>query len=147
MKKLSVYLALMTVAVSLIIACGGKQEKPAGDPISKNPNGDSELAITMREMMAFSKELRAGIETKNTAKPYPESIKKILTAKETAGMIEDRTVFTGFANHYLATLDSVYRPGADLKKQFNATVTSCISCHNNYCQGPIPAIRKLYVAN
>lgn len=144
--KQLIFLGLFVFSAGLsIVSCKQEKAPEVKTENPKNPNGDSELAITMREMMEFSKQLKTEIETKNQAIPYPESIKKILTAKETEGMIKDRVAYTGFANHYLATLDSLYQPGADVKKHFNSTVNSCISCHTSYCQGPIPAIQKLYV--
>jgi len=143
-KELIASIILIAAGLAAISSCKKKENKTVPQK-TVNPNGDSELAITMRGMMAFSKELKTEIETKGRTIPYPETIKKMLTAKETEGMIEDRTVYTGFAHHYLASLDAIYVPKTDIRSHFNTMVESCISCHSNYCQGPIPAIKKLYI--
>lgn len=137
-------MAFVFISGTLIVSCTyeTKPEKEKKDAV--NPNGSSELAITMREMMDFSQQLKSDIENKKSPGQYPESIRKILTAKETEGMISDREVFTGYANHYLSSLDSVYAEG-DVVVHYNGMVTSCVSCHSSYCQGPIPTIKKLYI--
>lgn len=135
--------------ISIILSCGktapkeNKEDKKA--PL--NPNGDSELAIVMRTMMQSGKTMKQEIETGKTISQYPEEILTITTAKQTDGMIDDRTVFNGLANYYVATLDSVYLTGADTKLQFNHMVKSCVDCHENYCHGPIPAIKQLYISS
>jgi hypothetical protein len=148
MKKRSAGIfVLFTLIVMIIISCGKatskENEKDKKKPL--NPNGDSELAIVMRTMMESGKTMKQEIETGKPISKYPQEIKTITTAKPTEGMIEDRNVFNGLANYYVATLDSVYLPATDTKKQFNHMVKSCVDCHQNYCQGPIPAIKQLYI--
>ncbi|MBE2247870.1 MAG: hypothetical protein IAE67_11495 [Candidatus Competibacteraceae bacterium] len=111
-----------------------------------NPNGDSELAIVMRAMHDHGKQLRAELEAGKTISPYPQLIQTINEATPTDGMIDDHRVFEGFSAHYLSKLDSIYLQGVNQKLQFNNMVSSCITCHQEYCHGPIPAIRKLYLA-
>jgi hypothetical protein len=145
-KKLKIGVCIISAILLVVISCGksgktGEEKKKA--PV--NPNGDSELAIVMRTMMESGKTMKTEIEGHQSISKYPVEIKTITTAKETEGMIEDRNVFNGLANFYLATLDSIYLPGSDSKKQFNHMVKSCVDCHENYCHGPIPAIKKLYI--
>jgi cytochrome c556 len=149
MKKNLTFALITLITLGLIFACG-KNSTPSNkdnkdQPL--NPNGDSELAIVMRTMMQSGKTMKAEIEKGGTLSPYPAEIKTITTAKPTDGMIEDRNVFNGLANYYLATLDSVYMEATDTKKQFNHLVKSCVDCHQNYCQGPIPAIQQLYISS
>lgn len=148
-KNISIVGVLVILMLSVIISCGktalkeNKEDKKA--PL--NPNGDSELAIVMRTMMQSGKTMKEEIETGKPISKYPEEIKTITTAKPTEGMIEDRNVFNGLANYYVTSLDSVYLTGADTKKQFNNMVKSCVDCHQSYCQGPIPAIKQLYISS
>jgi hypothetical protein len=153
MKKIKITLLLLSAITFMAVSCD-RTKKTTGDPSSAetekktplNPNGDSELAVVMRTMMESGKTMKAEIEANKPIAKYPEEIKSITTAKETDGMIDDRNVFNGLANYYLATLDSVYLPAADTKKQFNHMVKTCVDCHENYCHGPIPAIKKLYIS-
>lgn len=149
MKKYATFFVIILLTASVIISCGKNGSKTADDKKQAplNPNGDSELAIVMRTMMESGKTMKKEIENGTSISPYPELIKTITTAKPTDGMIEDRNVFNGLANYYVATLDSVYIPAIDTKKQFNSMVKSCIDCHKNYCQGPIPAIQQLYISS
>jgi hypothetical protein len=148
MKKNIVIAVLILITGGFIISCGKNTKKTPETDQKKplNPNGDSELAIVMRTMMQSGKTMKAEIEKGTAISPYPAEIKTITTATPTDGMIEDRNVFNGLANYYLATLDSVYLEAADTKKQFNHLVKSCVDCHQNYCQGPIPAIQQLYIS-
>lgn len=146
-KNTTIIFAIGLLLITIISSCSKtpQKENTENKKAPLNPNGDSELAIVMRTMMESGKTMKKEIETGVTISKYPESIKTITTAKPTDGMIEDRNVFNGLANYYVATLDSVYLTGADTKKQFNHMVKSCVDCHENYCHGPIPAIKQLYI--
>jgi len=148
-KNLAGLFVLGALIILVVISCGkaAQKENKEDKKAPLNPNGDSELAIVMRTMMQSGKAMKREIEMGKTISQYPEEIKTITTAKQTDGMIEDRNVFNGLANYYVATLDSVYLTGADTKKQFNHMVKSCVDCHQNYCQGPIPAIKQLYISS
>lgn len=148
MKKLKFSLLIIGLISLAVISCErsqktSKPETKEQPPV--NPNGDSELAVVMRTMMESGKVMRAEIIAGDPITKYPESIKTVTTAKPTDGMIEDRNIFNGLANYYLASLDSVYKPAKDSKTQFNHMVKTCVDCHENYCHGPIPAIKKLYI--
>lgn len=145
-NKLAVTIGLITMILWVGYACNGKTEQPKENKPSLNPNGDSELAVVMRTMMESCKKMKSEIEGNLPLSPYPESIKTITTATPTDGMIDDRNVFNGFANFHLASLDSMYLFSIDTKQQFNHLVKSCVDCHENYCHGPIPAIKKLYIS-
>jgi len=146
-NKNIVIAVLSTLVIGVIaLSCNKNQEQKKQDKTPLNPNGDSELAIVMRTMMESGKTMKAEVESNKTISKYPEEIKEVTTAKPTDGMIKDRNVFNGLANFYLATLDSMYIPAIDTKKQFNHVVKSCVDCHESYCHGPIPAIKKLYIS-
>lgn len=145
-NKTVVSILVITMTLLLGNACNKSQDKPKEEKTSLNPNGDSELAIVMRTMMESCKKMKSEIEGNLPLSPYPETIKTITTATPTDGMIDDRNVFNGFANFHLAALDSMYLPQIDAKVQFNHLVKSCVDCHENYCHGPIPAIKKLYIS-
>lgn len=145
-KKIITAFIGITVIGLIAISCNKTAEQKKQDKLPVNPNGDSELAIVMRTMMESGKTMKEEIESNKTLSKYPAEILSITTAKPTDGMIDDRNVFNGLANFYLATLDSMYLPAIDTKKQFNHVVKSCVDCHESYCHGPIPAIKKLYIS-
>lgn len=149
-KKIILAVGIGFIAIFLmsnIISCGKRNEPKKGETKqSVNPNGDSELAILMRTMMQSGRTMKTEIESSQPISPYPSEIKTMTTAKPTDGMIEDRNIFNGFANFHIATMDSVYLKNTNPKVQFNHLVKSCVDCHENYCQGPIPTIKQLYIS-
>lgn len=146
--KIKVVLSIMFFILGLIsIQSCNKNKIESTNPEKKivNPNGESDLALLMRAMMDHGKTIKNNIEKQEEITPYPENFNTIYTAKETYKMIDDRNIFNGLAKDYMARLDSIYLPGVVQKKQFNSMVNSCISCHQNYCHGPIPTIKQLII--
>jgi|SRR5687767_6004120 len=150
MNKITATLIITAFTVTaILISCGKPAEKkttPVENKKDVNPNGSSEMASLMRTMMEHGKTMKNEIENNLPLTPYPQEIKSITTAKETDGMIEDRDIFNSLANYHMSTLDSVYINNVDKKAQFNHVVKSCVDCHENYCHGPIPTIKKLYIS-
>lgn len=155
MKKIILIGFLFLLASIWVISCCKKYKPESIDPLTKtqdnkkiysNPNGDSELAILMRTMMQSGKTMKNEIENKLPISPYPSEIKSMTTAKQTDGMIEDRAIFNALANFHIITLDSIYIKKTNPTVQFNHMVKSCVDCHENYCHGPIPAIKQLYIS-
>ncbi|CAN5532211.1 hypothetical protein BH10BAC1_BH10BAC1_19070 [soil metagenome] len=110
-----------------------------------NPNGDSELALLMRNMMNSSKNLKEIITQGNIPKEFPESFKKIHTANPTDSDTKKES-FDAFASSYISKLQNLYSsPKEDLKINYNAVVTACENCHSEHCPGPLNAINKLKI--
>ena len=131
----------------VLTSCGSKKAEEQVQDKKLNPNGDSELAIVMRTMHEHAKQLKEEIVAGKSITPYPAEIKTIDKAEPTPGMISNKEVFDGFSGLYLSKLDSIYLAGVDQKLQFNHMVNSCVDCHQVHCQGPLPAIRKLFIPN
>jgi len=135
---------LLVLAV-ILTSCGFEKTKEQLQDKKLNPNGDSELAILMRTMHEHAKQLKEEIMAGRSITRYPAEIKTIDKAEPTPGMISNKQVFDGFSALYLSKLDSIYLAGVNQKLQFNRMVKSCVDCHQAYCQGPLPAIQKLYI--
>lgn len=131
----------------VLTSCGTKNAEEQVQDKKLNPNGDSELAIIMRTMHEHAKQLKEEIMAGKSITPYPVEIKTIDKAEPTPGMISNKEVFVGFSGLYLSKLDSIYLADVDQKLQYNHMVNSCVDCHQVHCQGPLPAIRKLYIPN
>ncbi|MCX7744073.1 MAG: hypothetical protein N2167_05850 [Flavobacteriales bacterium] len=136
---------VFALCMVLLISCGTKKADNKGEEKKLNPNGDSELAVLMRTMHEHAKLLKEEILAGKSLTTYPEEIKTINTAEPTPGMIANKEVFDGFAGLYLSKLDSIYLTDVNIKLQYNHMVNSCVDCHQVHCQGPLPAIRKLYI--
>lgn len=112
------------------------------NPDAVNPNGSSELAILMREMTDFSQKLNEAI-LQDSLLPFPDNFKAIHTAIPTDSTVKGK-IYTGHAELYLNALDLLYKSEKKERiENYNNMITSCISCHENFCRGPIKRINKM----
>ena len=152
LKNKTIVLFSLFVFVLLLVNCSNnntnqKTEKTDSVNCVKplNPNGDSELALLMRNMMSSSKNLKEMIQQGNLPKEFPEEFLKIHEAKPTDSDTKKES-FDGFADNYIVNLQALYNsPKEDLKKNYNAVVAACVSCHSQHCPGPLKAINKLKI--
>ena len=140
--------------VLLLTHCSGS-EKKAGEAAKTsgaacvekplNPNGDSELALLMRQMMISSESLKEKIKQGNLPENFPEEFLKIHTALPTDSETKKES-FEGYASNYIYNLKTLYHsPKDDLSKNYNAVITACANCHSQHCPGPLKAINKLKI--
>lgn len=139
-------LALLLVFV-LGIACSEDQaetprvEQGIKQPI--NPNGDSELALLMREMYDEARRIK-----KQVADGEPVTItldhEKILTAHATEPDKAASETFKAFASSYLQAIEKLkVAPPEGRVVIYDQMVGSCMGCHQMLCPGPIARIRHL----
>ena len=154
LKNKFVVITILVFFVLILVQCsnGEKQsrEKIKTDSASctkkpLNPNGDSELALLMREMKSSSESLREKIKQGNLPEKFPKEFLKIHTAKPTDSETK-KASFDGFADSYLNNLQTLFHsPKEDLTKNYNAVITACANCHSEHCPGPLKAINKLKI--
>lgn len=142
MKKISLPILISFIAV-LIWSCSNKKEESCSNDL--NPNGDSELALLMREMTAHLESEKKLMESGAEPGAMPEGFNKILTATPSDAKQKSEH-FDGFAKMYLEALNAYHNSTKENHKfAYNNLVKSCISCHENECPGPIKRIQKLMV--
>lgn len=108
-----------------------------------NPNGDSELALLMRDMFDDVERMKRQIAE---GKPVSSSIdhEKILTAHATQPEKAASAEYKAFAVQYLSIIEALKDAGPDKAESlYSSLVTGCMSCHQAMCPGPIVKIRKL----
>ena len=111
---------------------------------SLNPNGDSELALLMREMYDD------GMKTKQQLldRKEPEvhvKYKHIHTAKSTESLHVDPTNFSPYASAYETAMDSFIAADASNKvAAYQTMVNACMNCHQTVCPGPKVKIKHMY---
>lgn len=105
----------------------------------------SELALLMRDIHEDAKDWRASIGAGDLIQDSLAIYDIMVNSTPTDGLVAG-PVFEGFSQHYQTSLDSFLLAGnIELAKvKYNNLVTSCISCHQEYCPGPIKTIKKLY---
>jgi cytochrome c556 len=154
LKNKSFVISVLLFSVLFLANCSGgekkQEEKAKTDSIAScnkplNPNGDSELALLMREMMGSASNLKEMIKKGELPEKFPEEFLKIHTAKPTDSDTK-KASFDGFADNYLTNLQALYHsPKEDLTKNYNAVINACASCHSQHCPGPLKAINKLRI--
>jgi hypothetical protein len=115
-------------------------------PDSINPNGTSELAKLMREMHVHAARLRDSIANGKPIDTYPVSFETMYTAKATEPKVRS-IAFDGFTAGYLTSVKNIYSVGVSSRRHaFNNMVDMCITCHDQYCTGPVKTIMKLKIS-
>ncbi len=108
-----------------------------------NINGDSELALLMRDMYNTSVSLRIEVERGRVTSKFPQRFNEMHSALATDPSVRNKK-FSILADDYLKGLKVLYTSSQEkLKSNYNASVQKCISCHENFCPGPIQKITKL----
>lgn len=153
MKKFWTY-PIAILLLSLAIACSGSEEKveEANEEVSTQSDAPemyeaSELALLMRKMYDDNEAIKQQIMNGEAPESFPEDFYRIHTAQAT-DPDEINETFHALANQYTANLDSVVAAEPEHAiEAFNTMINTCVSCHQIYCQGPIPRIKKLHIPN
>ncbi len=127
----------------MVIATSSCDEQPR----IINPNGDSELALLMREMhtdgMKTKKQLVAGKKPEISVK-----YEKLFTAKATEPAKVATPEYTAYATIYeTAVKNFLERRGNDQVESYTIMVDACMNCHQQICPGPMVKIKKLYLSD
>ncbi len=146
-------LLISIISCLLFVAGCGEEEtvqnadsaKQACAPKPVNPNGDSELAILMREMANWTDSCKATIVSGRIIPAKPEKLNTLHTAKRTDETI-DVSLFNSMASLYQSKVSEFEKSNsANKTEMFNAMVGACVSCHENFCQGPLVRINKMLI--
>lgn len=105
----------------------------------------SELASLMRSMYDRNLELGKQIEAGNIPESFPEDFYTIHSAEATPGMLHDTVFFKNMAAQYLVNMKKITEAETknEAKIAYNEMIMTCAGCHQVYCQGPLPTIRKM----
>ena len=104
----------------------------------------SELAALMHEVHDLSAQWKIQLENGEELTPVPEWVDNMLSAQATSPEELADGAFESMAKEYLLQLEKLaHASGEDRKIAFNNSIQTCISCHQIYCNGPIPKIKKL----
>ena len=140
---------IISFAIILLIfglACSEvKKEKPREIIHTSNPNGDSELALLMREMFDDGMRIKQQIQDGHS----PEILKnfeKIFTAQATEPEKAASAAYQHFAEIYLQSVESLKNaPKENVGDLYHSMVQNCMNCHQAMCPGPMVKIKKLYL--
>jgi hypothetical protein len=108
-----------------------------------NPNGDSELALLMRQMAVDSDSIRAAVLS-GKEHPVWNRLQQLHTATPTDSNVTG-LVFDGFASAFINSVKEFEESDSLRVMHFNSVVDGCMHCHQEFCPGPMKRIAKLYI--
>jgi hypothetical protein len=141
------------MGASFFISCGqeaaekgeNKTEESQSDTWEPNMYEASELVLIMRQMHADLTLVKEDVAQGKIPGPMPEKYKEMHTAMATNPQEIDQ-IFHAIADKWMGEYQVMTEADtSNVKLKFNALITTCVDCHQNYCLGPIPKIEKLYI--
>lgn len=132
-----------TLLMLVFFGCAETPESTKKAPRPVNPNGDSELALLMRDMFEESDSLKQMVldgKQLSGLKKYQEIHSAIPTDPDASG-----PVFEAFASSYIESIKALETSDSATVFNFNRMVDQCMNCHTEFCPGPKKRIKKLYI--
>lgn len=156
MRKFILIFSLF-LSASIIISCNSEsaenqetalpeapEKGPRLKPSEVNPNGDSELALLMRDMFTHAEAVKKKIMD-GDAELDLRLFEKIHTADPTDQTVRNAK-FDAMATAWQASVSAIDEAApAEHAQKFNLMVDNCMSCHTQFCPGPRMRIKKLYI--
>ena len=138
---------LTTIAIGLfviIMSCTSESSSEATQARKPlNPNGDSELAILMRELYNDGERIKSDILAGKKPVIHADYA-AVLTATATEPEKAASPAYHAFAQTYIETMKALEKASAeDAGQLYVSMVKTCMDCHTRLCPGPKMRIRKL----
>lgn len=142
MKKLQIVFFLFS-AVAMAIACNSSEPKVEQAQVKSKVADAKPMALMMRAIYDQSAEMRSWV---TEGKALDSSIFRFmefhkLEPTDSTVLVE---VFYKHNADFKAAFEELIAAGAD-KEKYNAMLTQCVSCHEDFCPGPIKRINKLRI--
>jgi hypothetical protein len=135
---------LLFLIAGFAFSCSNtEQPNTSGNKRPINPNGDSELALLMRDMFTESDSLKQLVldgKQLSALKKYQDIHSAIPTDPDASG-----PVFEAFATAYIESIKALEASDSTTVFNFNNMVDQCMNCHTEFCPGPKKRIKKLYI--
>src|SRR5688572_1172424 len=138
-KSWIVYCLMYGIIVTSSISCDEK-------PKIINPNGDSELALLMREMhddgMKTKQQLLEG-KTPQVKVKY----EKLTSAKATEPEKVASPEYAAYATIYETAVKNFLEDRGNTQVEtYTTMVDACMNCHQQICPGPMVKIKRMYLS-
>lgn len=155
MKNNFLKLILGCFLASFFIACGSEEEKQVEQSCEAedvevsaiNPNGDSELALLMRQLFYDTDSLKQLVVVDGNEVPqeFIAALENVHTAVPTDPEVKTAE-FTAF-NQLLVSAAKELSVAENKEEAYNNFLNKCIDCHKVVCPGPIKRIKKLVITH
>ncbi len=138
---------------SLFYACSENEEQIVSDckePVISdiNPNGDSELALLMRQLYLDADSIKQLVVNGEgtISNEFIAELEQVHSAIPT-----DKTVktpeFKAFNELLINQAKALQENTENKVNNFNQLVNRCLDCHKSFCPGPMVKIKKLRIIN
>jgi cytochrome c556 len=139
------YITGCLLAASFFVSCTESKPEETAEEWQPDMYEASELVMVMREMYDDNLKLKEEIAKGIVPAEVPERYRDILTATAT-NPDELNDLYYAMAQKYLSDYEALTKADAStVQEKYNILINTCVSCHQNYCLGPIPKIEKLYL--
>ena len=139
------------IIISNTFSCQETKEKI---PKPLNPNGDSELALLMRELQTNTSIIKNEIEKVNFNPSEKsnneyfakliESRHKLTKAEPSDKNLKSTNTYSNFVKMYNYSVSNFLNNNIKTNN-YNNMINNCISCHQQFCLGTISTINKLKI--
>ena len=147
MKKLlltAAWAAMLTGCIKQEEAKKAESEKQAPEKKEFVMYEMSEMASLMEQMYAENMQLKQRITNGDALGSFPQHFLDIHASAMTDES-ENDAFFKEQAGKFIKAQELIYKDSVNAKRHFNDAVSSCVKCHEQKCEGPIPRIKKLYI--
>lgn len=148
MRHISVLATLASLLAIVYFSCTPEvedtPEKVNAEPVMREV---SDLVLLMFKMEADLKEVRNQIEEDSVYTPLlADGFEAIYTAEASKDIQRD-SAFIFKAGIYLGHIDQLVKTDNrdSALVYFNNAIATCVSCHQDYCPGPVARIKKLRI--
>lgn len=134
----------MLIACCFFVCCVSEHnQKPMGN--FTNPNGDSELALVMKDMFDQHMKVKKAVMNDEEV-DFPIMVGNYHTLDATEPEKVQSTEYKAFAQSYTDLLTQLNdHSDGDIIHSHNAVVQSCMNCHTALCPGPKVKIKRLFI--
>jgi hypothetical protein len=154
MKKIIHSFVSLLVVIIAINACSNnhtsteKTQLPAAEKVEtiKDPNKPKPMALMMRQMAANADSMKAKLLRGETLDSLSFPFIRFYLVEPTDKNVLEPAFFKN-ADVYKLAHKNVFDHPKEQVKYYNLMINACISCHENYCSGPLRRIKKMPINN
>lgn len=157
MNYTRIIFALLAVSALLYACSGGNQKKQEVTPKDtaascakpetiKDPNNPKPMALMMRQLAANADSMKSQIGRGEILDSLQYPFIRFYMAEPTDPSVLEPQFYEN-ARLFQEAYRELFKHPKEQAKYHNLVVGKCISCHENYCSGPLKRIRKLLITD
>ena len=153
MKKLIYYITAFLIIIVFLNSCvnnnNSQSVKSEVDTLKNNaqnqvldPHQPKPMALMMRLMADNADSMKAKLARGESLDSLQFPFIRFYLVQATDESVKEPQFYEN-AKQYQAAHNAIFTHPKEQKKYYNLMIGKCISCHENYCSGPLKRIRKM----